>query len=143
MCFQAETAESNHADSLAVKRNLIAAKEESSMVAKSYTLTFDGYWREPNIGGLPAKAGIYCAYACVFNAGAGTVTLNRLLYIGEAENQHDRVQGHEKWPTWRGKLKAGEEICFSVASIAGQEDRQRAEAAEIFKHKPPCNSRVR
>jgi hypothetical protein len=29
------------------------------MAAKTCALTFDGYWREPNISGLPAKSGIY------------------------------------------------------------------------------------
>jgi hypothetical protein len=52
----------------------------------------------------------------------------------------DRVGGHDKWPRWRGQLKSGEVLCFSAAVIAGESDRQRAEAAMIFKHKPRCNT---
>ena len=113
------------------------------MAEKSYVLIFGGYWREPNVSGLPASSGIYCVCACTHNTAAGTVSLNRLLYIGEAENVRDRVQGHEKWPEWRHELRLGEEICVSAALIAGIAERQRAEAAEIFKHKPPCNTTYR
>src|ERR1700677_3154971 len=48
------------------------------MSAKNYSLNFDGYWREPNVGGLPAKSGIYGVYGCVYDATAKTVSLNRL-----------------------------------------------------------------
>jgi hypothetical protein len=110
------------------------------MAAKSYALTFNGYWREPNISGLPAKSGIYCVYACTYNSNAKTVSLNRLLYFGEAADMQARVAGHEKWGDWRRELRIGEELCFSASLISGAEDRQRAEAAEIFKHKPVCNT---
>lgn len=110
------------------------------MVAKSYDLNFDGYWRVPNIGGLPDGSGIYDVYACVNNVSAGTVTLNRLLYTGEAQNVRERVAGHEKSDMWRRQLQAGEELCFNAALIGPSADRLRAEAAMIFKHKPPCNT---
>lgn len=110
------------------------------MAAKSYTLTFDGYWREPNIDALPAKSGIYCVYTCTFNEQKKKVSLERLIYIGEADDVRGRVQNHEKSPAWRKKLKPDEQICFSCAPIAGEDDRHRAEAAEIFEHKPPCNT---
>ncbi len=71
------------------------------MFVKSYALGFEGYWREPAIGGLPAASGIYGVYACTFDARAGTVSLWRLLYLGEATNVRDRVQGHEKFLEWR------------------------------------------
>jgi hypothetical protein len=32
------------------------------MVTKAYTLELEGYWREPNVSGLPAKSGVYCVY---------------------------------------------------------------------------------
>lgn len=110
------------------------------MAAKSYSVTFDGYWREPNIGGLPAKSGVYCVYACTYNAQASTVDLLKLLYIGEADDVRGRIANHEKWPAWRAKLKTGEVLCFNAAVVDGKDDRQRVEAAEIFKHKPPCNT---
>ena len=110
------------------------------MVEKSYSLEFNGYWREPNVSGLPDKSGIYGVYACVYDSNERTVDLKRLLYIGEAADVRDRVTNHEGWTTWKRQLKFGEVICVNAALISPDLDRQRAEAAMIFKHKPPCNT---
>lgn len=109
------------------------------MAAKSYALNFDGYWRTPNISGLPPSSGIYCVYACTHNVQEKTVSIRKLLYIGEAANVKDRVPGHERWQDWEQELRQGEELCFSAALIAPESDRRRAEAAMIHHHKPPCN----
>jgi len=110
------------------------------MTAKSYALTFDGYWDEPNISGLPATSGIYGVYPCTYNESGRTVSVSRLLYIGESSDVQGRVAGHEKLPAWKRQLKQGEVLCFNAAPISPTADRERAEAAMIFKHKPPCNT---
>ena len=110
------------------------------MAAKSYSLNFNGYWRAPNASGLPARSGVYCVYACTYDPRMKTVSPRRLLYIGEAANVRERVSGHERWRDWERELQYGEVLCFSAAPIAPQSDRQRAEAAMIRHHKPPCNS---
>jgi excinuclease UvrABC nuclease subunit len=110
------------------------------MVAKSYALEFNGYWLEKNISGMPAKSGIYGVYACTHDAGQNTVALNRLLYIGEAADVQGRVANHDRWSGWKRQLKLGEVLCLNAALIAPEAARQRAEAAMIFKHKPPCNT---
>lgn len=110
------------------------------MAEKSYTLNFYGYWREPNISGLPEKSGIYGVYACTHDINAGKVNIKRLIYIGESKDVKARVAGHNKWEEWKGKLRAGEVICLNVAEISPEADRQRAEAAMIFQHKPTCNT---
>jgi len=110
------------------------------MAAKTYSLDFDGYWRSGAVAGLPASSGVYCVYACTHDARSRTVSLKRLLYIGEAVNIRDRVTAHERWDDWRRRLNFGEELCFNAALISPQADRERAEAAMIFKHKPPCNT---
>ncbi len=110
------------------------------MAAKSYFLNFDGYWRATSVAGLPASSAIYCVYACTHSAQAGTVSLKRLLYVGEAANVRDRVTAHDRWADWRRQLNFGEELCFNAALISPQADRERAEAAMIFSHKPPCNT---
>jgi excinuclease UvrABC nuclease subunit len=109
-------------------------------VQKSYALEFDGYWLEAGLGNLPAKSGVYGVYACTYDKVQNTVSLRDLIYIGEAANVRDRVSGHDKWSAWRGQLKSGEVLCFNAALIAGESERQRAEAAMIFKHKPRCNT---
>ena len=63
------------------------------MAEKTYNQTFDGYWRYVNRGSMPNKAGTY-------NLDAKTVSLNRLLYIGQASNIHDRLQDHECYLEW-------------------------------------------
>jgi len=107
-------------------------------MAKTIGLDFDGYWREVNKGGIPAKSGIYLVYVCRYNEVKETVTLDKLIYIGEADDANDRVAGHEKWPEWRKYVPKSSQICFSFAGVASP-DRERAEAALIYYHKPPCN----
>lgn len=110
------------------------------MTEQNYNLEFDGYWRAPNINGMPSKSGIYCVYACTNNRTDRTVTLNQLLYIGESADVRSRVSNHESWKDWKRKLKGGQELCFNAAPISPMAARERAEAAMIFKHKPPCNT---
>jgi len=110
------------------------------MATKTYSLEFDGYWRAPNISGLPAKSGIYCVYACTHNVQQRSVSIRKLLYIGEAADVRDRVSGHERWKDWERQLQRGEELCFNAALISPASDRQRGEAAMIYHHKPPCNT---
>jgi hypothetical protein len=121
-------------------RQALAIVEGVGLVQKSYALKFDGYWLEAGLGNLLAKSGVYGVYACIYDKVQNTVSLRALIYIGEAASVRERVAGHDKWPTWRGQLKSGEALCFNAALIAGERDRQRAEAAMIFKHKPRCNT---
>jgi excinuclease UvrABC nuclease subunit len=108
------------------------------MIAKSYALAYEGYWREPNIESLPAKSGVYSVYACTHNRSANTVSITKLIYIGEAINVHSRIACHEKWRGWRRHVGPGQELCFNFAPILV--DRERVEAALINHHKPPENS---
>lgn len=106
-------------------------------MAKSYSLVFTGYYLDTS--GLPAKSGIYCVYACTKDPISANVSIRKLVYIGEAANVQDRVDGHERRQDWARELQRGEVFCFSAALIAPESDRQRAEAAMIHHHKPPCN----
>ena len=109
------------------------------MSAQTFNLAFNGYWREPNIGGIPAASGVYCVYVCTFNEIEKTVTLGSLIYIGEAGDVRGRVANHECFPAWRRHLQQTEQLCFSFAPVDATV-RNRVEAALIFKHKPPENS---
>ena len=108
------------------------------MMAKTIYLEFRGYWRDVDNQAVPNEAGIYLVYTCTFNREQNTVALRRLIYVGEAAKVRDRIQGHEKRPKWKEYLRPGEELCYSFAPIDAP-DRQRAEAALIFHHKPPVN----
>ena len=65
--------------------------------------------------------------------------MKNLVYIGQAEDVRKRITDeHEGRECWEGKLKTGEVLCFSFAP-AGKADRERAEAALVYKMKPICN----
>lgn len=107
-------------------------------MAKTISLNFRGYWREEDKLGVPANSGVYLVYVCTYNEPRDTVTLAKLVYIGEAGDVRGRIDNHEKWPKWRGHVPKGSEVCFSFAGVTSP-DRERAEAALIYYHKPPCN----
>lgn len=108
------------------------------MASKTISLAFNGYWRESNISGIPKKSGVYVVYECVYNQQTNKVDLKNIIYIGEAEDVNDRIANHEKWSEWRKHCSSYNQICFSCAPITSP-DKDRAEAALIYKHKPPVN----
>jgi hypothetical protein len=108
------------------------------MVARKIILSFDGYWREVNERSIPPESGIYLVYVCRYNETSDEVTLDRLIYIGEAGDVNDRIVNHADWPKWRRYVPEGSEICFAFAGVT-KPDREFAEAALIYYHKPPCN----
>ena len=109
------------------------------MASITIDLSFDGYWRAVNKASIPSSGGVYCVYACTYDSSAQTVSIRRLLYIGEAANVRDRIDGHERWHDWEAYLRAGEVLCFNCAQISAR-NRQRAEAALIYHHQPPANN---
>lgn len=109
------------------------------MAEQTYSIEFDGYWRDQNKAGIPAQSGIYCVYECTFNAQARTVALNKLIYIGEADDVRARLANHEKYDLWMKHVRPGNVLCFSFGGV-GPQIRPRCEAAMIFKHKPPENT---
>ena len=109
------------------------------MAAQTYSIDFDGYWREKNKGGIPKESGIYCVYSCVHNESEKNISIKKLIYIGESENVNERIDGHEKLPDWKKHLKSGEELCYNFGGVSSS-SRVRCEAAMIFKHKPPENT---
>jgi len=108
------------------------------MSEQSFNINLKGYWLESHIASIPFEGGIYCVYVCRFNEKTRNVILNKLLYIGEADDLNQRIKNHEKWQEWRKALSLGEELCFSFAHFDSP-NRTRVEAALIFKYKPPVN----
>jgi len=108
------------------------------MAEKTIAIEFDGYWRDENKSGLPASSGVYVVYECTYNATEKTVSLQTLIYIGEAADVKGRVANHEKYQDWLKHVRRGNQLCFSFGGV-GAADRDRGEAAMIFKHKPPEN----
>lgn len=107
-------------------------------MTRQISLKFQGYWRDENRSGIPAEAGVYVVYDAVYRPETGTVTLRRVLYIGESSDVSDRIENHDRRPVWLRRVGAGGTLCFAFAPIAMPE-RLRAEAALINHHKPPVN----
>lgn len=105
---------------------------------KTIVLSFKGYWREVKKSAVPEVSGVYCVYAATYHGETETVSLRELLYVGESSDVRDRLANHERLKDWKRRLKAGETLCYAVATV-NSSDRERAEAAVIYRHKPPCN----
>jgi hypothetical protein len=113
-------------------------KRKEIEMAKTISLKFDGYWREQSRGGIPSKSGIYVVYEGTYKPQSDTVSLQKIIYIGEAEDVNERIKEHEKWQDWKKHCGPRNELCFSFAYI-NNPNRERGEAALIYKHKPPVN----
>jgi len=108
------------------------------MAYEEINLNFKGYRRKVKISTLPEISAIYGVYTCTYDKKAGSVSLKKLIYIGEAQNLRKRIANHEKWEDWESHLNSNEIICFNYAKI--DDLRERAEAAMIYRHKPPENT---
>lgn len=107
---------------------------------ESIFLDFKGFRRDINKSGLEEYAGIYCVYRCTYNATTKKVSLQELLYIGQADNIFDRLDDHERLDDWKNHLKKGEQLCYSRARIDDEDLRLWAEAALIYHYKPCENT---
>lgn len=106
---------------------------------KTISINFRGYWPEAKKASVPELSGIYCVYACTYSAETNRVSLRELIYVGESSDVRERLANHERLKDWKRRLRAGETLCYSVAEVSS-DDRERAEAAVIYRHKPPCNT---
>lgn len=109
------------------------------MAEQNFNQEFDGYWREPNKDGLPKLSGVYCVYECTHNVKEKTVTIHKLLYIGESGNVNTRIATHNKLEDWNKHVRNGNQLCYSYTPVESTY-RERVEAAFIFKHKPVENT---
>jgi hypothetical protein len=109
------------------------------MPGKTFKLEFKGYWREPNITGIPAQSGVFCAYTCTFFEAEKTVTIHKLLYIGSSDDVRATVAANALLQSLQEYKDGTQQLCFSFAPV-GPEGRERVEAALIHHHKPPGNT---
>jgi hypothetical protein len=109
-------------------------------LAKTINLNFDGYWREINTDSIPRKSGVYAVYVGRYDEQNKTVTFDKLIYFGEAEDANERISNHDKWGEWRKEVPKGSETLFSFAEVVSP-DRERAQCALIYYHQPVCNEK--
>ncbi len=108
------------------------------MAAKTYNIIIHGCWSDVIKGSVPKHSGVYFVYECTHNKEEKTASIHRLIYIGESDDVNDRIANHEKHDDWIKHVRNGNTLCFSIGPVQTA-DRERVEAAYIFKHKPPEN----
>ncbi|HHO0883322.1 GIY-YIG nuclease family protein [Aeromonas hydrophila] len=108
-------------------------------MATEFEIDFEGYFLKFGELEKASKSGIYCIYRCIYNTEKDTVSLKKLIYIGESKNVNERLAKHDRWEDWSKSLKTGEVLCYTFGTVP-PEHRERCEAAMIFHHKPEFNS---
>lgn len=112
-------------------------------MAKTYDLEFKGYWQDKNKSGLPHIPGIYCVYKGTLQAD-DTVILDKIVYIGEAEdiNERHNKKEHEHYKDFVRVCGGAEHVWYNAAEVQGGEhERKRVENALIFKIQPEINDK--
>ena len=111
-------------------------------MAKRIFLDFDGFWIERSMDKLPPQSGIYMVYEGLYDEETKSVHLEKLIYVGEADNACESVNGHEKFEEWKGACGEKNELFFAFAPIEGP-DRERAMAAIVYEQAPPVNDKYK
>jgi len=109
---------------------------------KSYNLDFEGYWQDKAKSSLPEVAGIYVVYKGTLTE-KDTVSLDKIVYIGEAEdiNARHNDQEHEHYRDFVRECGGADHVWYSCAAVSGGEtERKRVEAALIFELQPKINT---
>jgi len=110
---------------------------------RTISLEFKGFYLEPGIKRFPEGSGIYCVYASVRHvnseSGKSTVSIKKLLYIGEADDMKNEIPELGKKLKWREALGGHQLLCFNYASIEAENNRSRARAALIYRYQPLLN----
>ena len=112
-------------------------------MAKTYNLDFQGYWQDKNKGGLPKEPGVYAVYKGTLQ-NDNLVTLEKIVYIGEAEDIHDRhnLKEHEHYKDFVRVCGGADKVWYNAAKVLGGKDELlRVENALIYKIKPEINDK--
>ena len=109
------------------------------MAAETYNITIWGYYLDVDKDIVPNHSGVYFVYECTYNKEKDAVSIHKLIYIGESDEVRDRIADHEKYEKWKKHVRPGNTLCYSTGQVAAS-DRERIEAAYIFKHQPPVNT---
>jgi hypothetical protein len=112
------------------------------MGAQTYNVNIEGYWRHKNKEGIPNHSGLYFVYETFYNQKSDSITLLKLLFVGQAENVHGHIKKGGEENFWKEYVNVGNELAFS-SGFAETSNLDRLEAAYIYRHKPPCNKKLK
>lgn len=104
-------------------------------------INLKGFYQDPQ--NLPNCTGIYVVFACQYNPKIKFIISARPLYIGKADNIHDRhFKGgsycHEHFKDFQKHCSSGETIYYCFAHIDGR-SLPKVENALIAMQRPPIN----
>ncbi len=111
-------------------------------MSKVFNLNFKGYWRDCNKKGIPNISGIYIVYNCTYNSEKDTVTLNEIVYIGQAENVNERISFHDKRGLFIKTCSGEGNLCYAIAEV-DKDDLDLVENALVYAQQPPLNDRLK
>lgn len=103
-----------------------------------FNLNFNGYWLEKSFESIAECSGIYIFQECFYNSVNDTVSLKRILYIGQATNCNNRIYNHEKIPAMKRSLSQGNQLCLTYCKCESK-DLDVIENALIYYYRPPFN----
>jgi len=112
-------------------------------MVKTYNLDFAGYWRDKKKIGLPHVPGIYCVYKGNLQEDK-TVALDKIVYIGEAEdiNKRHNEKEHEHYKDFVRVCGGADHVWYSAAEVlGGEKERKRVENALIFRIQTEINDK--
>lgn len=105
---------------------------------RSYNLNFNGYWLESAFSSVENCSGIYVFQECYYDYSTNTVSLKRILYIGQAKNCNERICKHDKIPEFKKGISQGNQLCITYCKCESN-DLDIIENALIYYYKPPYN----
>jgi len=108
------------------------------MGKESYTLKFEGFWREGTERDMPQASGVFCVFDARMIFATGAMKPEKLIYIGTAGNASKALDNHPNKPDWKKHLKPGNHICYSFARVP-VDKMTRVMATLVHHHKPPEN----
>ena len=108
---------------------------------KLFRLKFNGYWLDCDKANIPDCSGIYIIYSCKYNKDNDTVSCEKIIYIGKAENLKDRLANHNE-REFSKFLKQGETLCYAYAPV-NVADLDLVENALVFAEKPAGNTTLK
>jgi len=106
---------------------------------KIFNLNIEGYWRLKNKKGIPTQPGVFFVYECSYNIDLATVTLIRIIYVGESTNVNRFIDTSESVELWLAFISEGHELCFSTAYLNDLMSRELVMAGYIKNLQPHFN----
>lgn len=108
---------------------------------RKFELDFEGYFISKDT--LPGYGGIYLVYKGSYDPKTDRVSLDELVYVGEAGNIKDRhTKGHEHDKDFQNIIKGVVYGCviYATAKLENEDDRKRVENAIIYHEQPDINT---